>query len=48
MTPWIAPARPLPGKGGPCNGLSASLVREEFLVGPRNLLDVSTKPELDA
>ena len=47
MTPWIAPARPLPGKGGPCNGLSDSFVREEFLVGPRILLAVSTQPRLD-
>jgi hypothetical protein len=48
MTPWIAPARPLPDKGGPCNGLSGSLVWEEFMVGPRLLLAAGTKPELDA
>jgi len=48
MTPWIPPARPLPDKGGPCNGVSGSLVCEEFLCGPRMLLAVSTQPELDA
>jgi hypothetical protein len=42
MTPWIAPARPLPGKGGPCNGLSESLVWEELL--PRGLPRLTIAP----
>ena len=48
MTPWITLARLPFSNGGPSKATSESLVWAEFLVGPRMLLAVSTKPGLDA